>query len=787
MPRLKRMRWTHSRRICALASISFAANFVSAEETIVIRAVQPLPDKAIVQIARQAAPTILTREAYPDAHAFSANEVISTLCGSVRTAYLQEIERYNSFAITDLNQPLGEAVYNIRWPACAFVRLSPAQRVVKPGENAAQIYEEYTGSKGSKKTIQHFFQKSSVPDISNLKPGQVLIPAHVTAETRIEISDAQKKKNFIQRIQKYLPFGPNNDIVRSLELLGETSLAIGNEAGGRSADITSLTKDDLEILESINNSSDKESLAATADALEKKLNPPSGNSIAHVQAQAAPAQEDRPKLEIGAGRIESTGSVTYETPRECTQTPAKPFDALRVESAFQRALEIARLNKMERLKVQILVADNGFFGARYVDGVLQFGQQFPQEIFLDSNDQVGPYSNATESIHPLNYNLDLPVTPISGHGTHIAGLILGGPDFQKYLKEVTKDESGSSRLQISMLNIGAGQEYLRADSIDRLVKQLKLRKDDIVNMSVTYQGGTASGNANNIYLGLFIQETAKQRLYVVAAGNSSQPSVSDALIYPASFGGELRENVVTVAAHRGDGSLTKFGNRGPHKVDIAAPGCALDSWLDETVPTTPASGTSQATALVTFTAALLRTLADQEPVAVKNRLIASGQLLIKGTYVEDGNESDNPDPEEIFSKSRLDIARALYLFDDYVKFRPDPEKPEVVEELGTVVKLAGISCPPSTPSPHADTWNSVWSYKTGKSGTWLYKGRNNPSERMEAPCHPRMAKEPIVIFQAIKRLNTDGTLSNAPSTTQRDIPLAQVDTIVAASVPVKKK
>jgi subtilisin family serine protease len=176
-------------------------------------------------------------------------------------------------------------------------------------------------------------------------------------------------------------------------------------------------------------------------------------------------------------------------------------------------------------------------------------------------------------------------------------------------------------------------------------------------------------------------------LYVVAAGNSSEPSISSE--YPAALGGGA-EPILTVAALNAAGHVADFSNKGA-TIDLAAPGCEISSWIDDKGTVATLSGTSQAAPTVSFAAALLKTVANQNAYQTKSRLIFSGDLL----PVEDRSKLANP--------VKLNIERALYVGYDYVHYREGGQDHEV---LGQVRLVEGTSCAFAA-SPPASTVQSL--------------------------------------------------------------------------------
>ncbi len=183
------------------------------------------------------------------------------------------------------------------------------------------------------------------------------------------------------------------------------------------------------------------------------------------------------------------------------------------------------------------------------------------------------------------------VSDSHGHGTHIAGIIGGhctscdgshqgvAPDVNlMILKYYDPFAPGENNLQAS----------IRA--IDYAIKM----KADIIN----YSGG---GTQRSLAEEAAIRRVQKAGiLFVAAAGN--EKSNSDILkYYPADY---QLSNIISVTATDNSNNILPSSNFGIHSVDIAAPGKSVNS----TIPGGGygrMTGTSQATAFVSGTAALL--------------------------------------------------------------------------------------------------------------------------------------------------------------------------------------
>ena len=327
--------------------------------------------------------------------------------------------------------------------------------------------------------------------------------------------------------------------------------------------------------------------------------------------------------------------------------------------------------------VDVLVIDNGFFGAvnDSHDGTVRLSPKFDGYFkLMNGQPHLGPPIQTPDLIYPpLIDPSTIPPTAISGHGTHVAGLVLGGKAFEDDRSFLLT--GGKPWLRLSVANVGNGGLYLPADPGFALDTPIMDERPSIVSLSLVF---------TKFYKGRFraMANLLPEVLFVSAAGNDGW-DVSNRDIYPAALGGRFSKNFLTVAASLPDGSLASFSNTGFDAVDIAAPGCELESWIDFAGTSRKLSGTSQATPLVSLTAALIRALAgpNATPGRIKSRILASGDLLqTSGDYWS----------VPIYSKSTLNMAKALYLAKDYIRFRE--ANGNVVEALGTLTSPSGDGC-----------------------------------------------------------------------------------------------
>ncbi len=434
-----------------------------------------------------------------------------------------------------------------------------------------------------------------------------------------------------------------------------------------------------------------------------------------------------------------------------------PFRGLEVFNAYDFAKRTARSDDVNVAwgRVEMAVVDNGFFGARARDdgGNPFTGSPFPRAFFKDDPDHtIATALVLGETLKPINYALGIAPTTESGHGTHVTGLLLGGPEFSPYLSRLRDDPWAS----VTVLNVGRGLRTLYKGAYGLLMSRLQADSAArIVNLSIAHDG-RVDRQVGPAYGSLF--RMANNTLFVAAAGNNWEQEVGERGIFPAAHGGPRRGNVITVAAVDAADRLAAFSNRSGRSVDMGAPGCRISSWIAHDQPPVAMSGTSQAAPLVSFGAALLRSIAAKATAStLKDRLVASGDLL----------------PESERGKTafevKLDIPRALLWFHDVLEVREGGARRRLPGRLRNV---AALKCQDGARQVDKGL-EDLYALKRREDGPAYYFG-GRVAGQVEAPCKVIAEADAGIYFDATHEVDGNGNVEPLRDTTRAGWLLSEV-------------
>ncbi|MEG3164461.1 S8/S53 family peptidase [Sphingomonas sp. PB2P19] len=676
----------------------------------VARAKGILPSARTIEIvARLAEPVRLTRAEQSGAAKLSAAQVIAQLCGSVRPEYVKALKSENRLEALDLAAPLGDTAFSLAFPACLYAEENIAgvkNYTVLPNDTPTGILRLFTGAWAKGKRERAYIAESF---------GRRVSDTSLPLGERIAVPFSTRPTLLLARASSPVSFATSLEVELGIDV--------------------------------------------AVDEIEP------GGEI------------------IGAAKLAKGGAIAAgdEFP-DCMNNdrPGYPFSAAAVASAYRasRDLLINDLGYPQQM-VRLVIVDNGFFGVPCPDasncpemiaGKLQFSPRFPKRNFDADKFPLGALGPVSSNrIKAINYlNGLVSADAVSGHGTHVAGLALGGPLFENQ-REVF-DFGGASWLKLVIANLAAGQKTFPVGVDEQIFQAVaKIDGPKIVNLSLTINGTIRPAVA-----GVMRQTITNDKatgLFIAAAGNDGK-NLSGKALYPAGFGGsdDSLPNVITVASVDSDGQLSKFSNWGGGVADMAAPGCKISSWIDASHPEMRESGTSQSAPLVAFTAAMLRSIWDRSPAMLKSRTLYSGALI-----------ADPIQRARVASGVQLDMVAALLVRHDIVTYElPDPktgEKPARVTLVGTLrTPLKGYSCKNGTEIPSEP--GKIRSFKREGGDAMLFWRLADNGKNVICPAELQtkfgdVANE--VAFHATYRLDPGGL---TPIASDEPIPADRVTSIV---------
>lgn len=460
------------------------------------------------------------------------------------------------------------------------------------------------------------------------------------------------------------------------------------------------------------------------------------------------------------------GGTVAAADTKCRKPSGAQFDAKEV-AAFYRFADDRR-NELDPSppngQTSITIVDNGFLGANPTNGLEAAfaGSPFNRRFF-----QVDPKTTVArsyrissgEELRPVSFDTEVAPDAIRGHGTHVTGLALGGPGFSEFLRQWPV--AVSPWASVNILNVANGKKHLIGGAYLSLPSLIPTdARRHIINMSLTHDG-RADNDAGEAYRALF--KRFDDSLFVVAAGNS-RGDVTDLKAYPAAWGGLKAKNVITVAALDGDGGLAPFSNKSGKSVDMAAPGCEIESWISNQPTPVALSGTSQAAPALTFGGSLLWSLdTSASAAAVKQRFIVSGDLM------------DNADDlRRLAYGVRLNIPKALLWFQDYIEVTGE----EGGRYVGEALRLSGARCVDADQS-NGDPLPDVWAIKRSKTADRLFTGRLTST--LDQPCPLAANTDGQMVFEASWMVTPTGFVELKPRMTLSK-PLGEVAELILRAV-----
>nr|WP_246425983.1 S8 family serine peptidase [Sphingomonas kyeonggiensis] len=338
------------------------------------------------------------------------------------------------------------------------------------------------------------------------------------------------------------------------------------------------------------------------------------------------------------------------------------------------------------------------------------------------------------TIKPINYENGLTAPDqLSGHGTHVLGLTLGGPGFDRSLLQ--------NWLTIAVVAVSPGQDKLDGLSVSDIISAVGKVNPRIVNMSIEYSREQLPD------LNLLTSNNRDRILFVVAAGNGYK-SVEEQNSYPAMLaGGSKTQNILVVGATKGPAEpLVAFSNTSEEKVGTAAPGCRIRSWIGETDELVRMSGTSQSTPIVTFTSALVNSMMaeDAPPEAIRYRIQVSG----------DPSSGD----AQTQAHTVTNVERALFVNYDYISYQPSASAADLA---APPIELIGeLRLVPSWKPCMGIGGDQTWSFagkpsETGLGGISILTGYQDGLIMPPVPCKKvsPAAGKGRVQFRAAWKLN----------------------------------
>jgi hypothetical protein len=251
------------------------------------------------------------------------------------------------------------------------------------------------------------------------------------------------------------------------------------------------------------------------------------------------------------------------------------------------------------------------------------------------------------------------------HGAFVASAALGGAHFLRFM-----DMMGFP-IQIVPVNIIRDRNgHVKEEHLSKVIDEGRY-ESSIINLSIT-------NNQKMVPLQKLLGDR-RNALFVVAAGNSPEKVQSK---HPAALGGDY-ENLIVVGSLDQNGDFSKRSSWSDVHVEIAASGCRVpvfeETGVDAGVRVALKSGTSVASPLVAFTAAMLRMYRIGGPYDLKKQILASADYA--------------PELEgKVKHNLKLNVVRALALHNDVIEKRSGGGKQVIIGNItdgDRLLKLCG--------------------------------------------------------------------------------------------------
>ena len=348
--------------------------------------------------------------------------------------------------------------------------------------------------------------------------------------------------------------------------------------------------------------------------------------------------------------LDSFGACKLQDEPGSSLPIAPPFDP--VELLQVLTYNLSMLPSTQRgMPVTIVIPDTGL----QYDGKLPFPSH--------RVDRIGWTGNKRALLEGITPHLD---QMHHQHGTSVASAALGGPAFMQLLDALELKLRLAPYNTLSAQGISCGDGASKCPQVRAAVFNNAVDVADNINAIVNLSVGRSTPFPEIERALTDVSDV----LFVVAAGNE-RDQLNNRRVYPASYGGHSNKgqyNLITVAATDLDGTRAAFSNYGKLYIDIAAPGC-MQPVLERDPATgenriVAASGTSFAAPLVSFTAALLRSIwPHSSPRLIKRRILSSADI------------SPHLSPDEVAESRMLNVVNALSIYQDVVVYSGIDGKP----------------------------------------------------------------------------------------------------------------